>query len=95
MTEQQVPPLRYASVGMTILFEGWGVIGKIREGPRSALQIPPLRFASVGMTKGGLALSVKNGVVDDRTAGPSAALRFGRDDNSFGKVEQQVVGCIS
>src|ERR1700723_408797 len=30
--EQQVPPLRYAPVGMTLLFGGWDLIRRIREG---------------------------------------------------------------
>src|SRR5450755_485010 len=59
--EQQVPPLRFAPVGMTILCGGW------------EQQVPPLRFAPVGMT-------ILCGWMG--TAGPSTALRSGRDDNS-------------
>jgi hypothetical protein len=51
--ELQIPPLRYASVGMTksevVLPLGFAMWD-------GELQIPPLRYASVGMTK-----SVRNG----------------------------------
>ena len=64
--EQQVPPLRFASVprqagtgGMTRLFGGGGFRGRIREG-------------------------------DGRTADPSAALRFGRDDKGEGRASIQI-----
>jgi hypothetical protein len=47
--EPQIPPLRYAPVGMT---KGRVVASdRIRHWLRE-LQIPPLRYASVGMTKG-------------------------------------------
>ena len=56
--------------------------------PQGAPQIPPLRFASVGMTRGGPLLLARLATWMDgirsgyaaRTADPSTALRFGRDD---------------
>jgi hypothetical protein len=41
--EQQVPPLRYASVGMTPLFGCWDLIPEYSGRRRGALQIPRLR----------------------------------------------------
>ncbi len=40
--EQQVPPLRYAPVGMTILFWVLGFVTENSGGPRGAPQIPRL-----------------------------------------------------
>jgi hypothetical protein len=62
--KQQVPPLRYAPVGMTI---PWGTGGKT-----------------------GLWVRIRGA---KKTAGPSAPLRFGRDDNSVGgPAARQVCG---
>jgi len=44
-----VPPLRYASVGMTKV-EGGDFYSVCRIGWTKKPQVPPLRFASVGMT---------------------------------------------
>ena len=79
---QQVPPLRYRSGPNE---QNW--MGRICELTRrafvcgkGALQIPPLRCASVGMTKGRVTVALGNCYWDGRKAGPSTALRFGRDD---------------
>jgi len=45
-------------------------------------QVPPLRCAPVGMTILREALSLTAVARDGRTAGPSTALRSGRDDKS-------------
>jgi hypothetical protein len=48
LRELQVPPLRYASVGMTKVT----VVFPVQSGCRlRELQVPPLRYASVGMKK--------------------------------------------
>jgi hypothetical protein len=56
----QVPPLRYASVGMT---KG-GVVTFIRScqigWTEKKLQVPPLRFAPVGMTKDGVVTFIES-----------------------------------
>src|ERR1700743_3821394 len=75
---QQVPLLRF---GRDDNFVGELTERKPLCGSRGALQVPPLRCASVGITKG---WEVKrNGTLvrePGHTAGPSTALRFGRDD---------------
>ena len=43
----QIPPLRYAPVGMT-RGEGWLRLEWLRDGEKP--QVPPLRYAPVGMT---------------------------------------------
>ena len=45
--ELQIPPLRYASVGMT---KGRVVLSLRFDARDDEQQVPPLRFASVGMT---------------------------------------------
>ena len=89
----QIPPLRFASVGMTrggwLLF-GWLATGmdRVTTATSRTLQIPPLRFAPVGMTRGGRLLFGRLATGMDRvtnrdfanTADPSTTLRFGRDD---------------
>jgi hypothetical protein len=62
-------------------FSYWGLIRKIREVQRGALQIPPLRFAPVGMIKGRVALPSRFDATEDEEQVPP--LRFGRDDMSF------------
>jgi hypothetical protein len=56
----QVPPLRYAPVGMT---KG-GVVTFIRSceigWTEKKLQVPPLRYAPVGMTKGGAVTFIRS-----------------------------------
>jgi hypothetical protein len=48
--EQQISPLRYASVGMT---KGRVAFPFRFDAADNEQQIPPLRYALVGMTKGG------------------------------------------
>ena len=45
----QIPPLRFASVGIT-RGEGWLRLEWLRDGEKP--QVPPLRYAPVGMTRG-------------------------------------------
>jgi hypothetical protein len=59
--EQQVPLLRHAPVGMTLLLGWLGVVRKNSGKPEGALQIPPLRYAAVGMTKRRVVLPGKIG----------------------------------
>jgi hypothetical protein len=83
----QIPPLRFATVGMT-RGEGWLRLEWLRDGEKP--QVPPLRFATVGMTKGE---GSQAGVVAGwgETAGPSTSLRFGRDDKGRGVAQVGVV----
>jgi len=53
--EQQVPPLRYASVRMTRLFGGWGLDGKIGRSEGRTTDNP----GTLGMTKGRVAPDLK------------------------------------
>ena len=55
-TEQQVPPLRFASVGMTLLFEGWSLDGKIGRSEGRTADNP----GTLGMTKGTVATDLKS-----------------------------------
>jgi hypothetical protein len=41
--KQQVPPLRSAPVGMTLLFQDWEFVTENSGGSKGALQIPRLR----------------------------------------------------
>jgi hypothetical protein len=61
--EQQVPPLRYAPVGMTPLFRGCGFIREIRERRRAHCR--SLRYAPVGMTKERAALPFRFDTADE------------------------------
>jgi hypothetical protein len=57
--ELQIPPLRYASVGMT---KGRAALPLRFDARDDEQQIPPLRFASVGMT---LLLGTDKGTRDE------------------------------
>jgi hypothetical protein len=88
--ELQIPPLRFATVGMT---KGRGAFSASSSLWKRGPQIPPLRFATVGMTKGRGAF--QPAVVCGRgTADPSASLRYGRDDKGKGEGEKQAVGRV-
>src|ERR1700722_10360736 len=68
MIEQQVPPHRFASVGMTHLFWMLGFYTEDSGESRGALQIPPLRYASVGMTKGegGASVQIRSWMIEQQ-----------------------------
>jgi hypothetical protein len=92
-------------VGAGLDSQGMGPPGSLARkdlrDPQGALQIPPLRFASVGMTRGGRLLLARLATWMDgirsgyaaRTADPSTALRFGRDDK--GRVIAHLKVCES
>jgi hypothetical protein len=60
--EQQVPPLRYAPVGMT---KGTLVLPFRFDAEEDEQQVPPLHFAPVGMTKGRTALRFRFDAAED------------------------------
>ena len=90
--ELQIPPLRYASVGMT---KGRAAIPLRLDARDDGQQVPPLRFASVGMTpllgtdkglgmtKGRTAIPFKFETRDDERQSLHS-LRSGRDDTLLG-----------
>jgi hypothetical protein len=71
----QIPPLRYAPVGMT---KGEAALSVEIDLWMMELQIPPLRYAPVGMTKGGAALSVGIGLWMMGTADPSGGASYSK-----------------
>src|SRR5580698_8945072 len=65
--EPQIPPLRYAPVGMT---KGTVAL-RFRSDPGDdEQQVPPLRYAPVGMTKGTVALRFRSDPGDDEQQVP-------------------------
>ena len=80
----QIPPLRYAPVGMTILFENG--FPRFHEGSVE-LQIPPLRYASVGMTKGRAAFLLRISCVDGRNSRSPFDFAQGRLSTAVGMTK--------
>src|ERR1700733_5465341 len=74
----QIPPLRYASVGMT---KGRVALSSRFDAADDEQEVPPLRSGWHVCLRVGVCYG-EFGRAEGRTAGPSTTLRFGRDDNS-------------